>query len=159
MTKQAENTQENQATNEAKEINLATASACAEGMLDFVRNEGVKLAIRLVPDFKEEQKNAIDLHVENNLFPVENDAFSNKLGSNLHDILEEILPEVIPKVIGLTMAQMAEEFGGECDCSGCRKRREMEQNSDNAEPTEPTEPTESAEPETSQSTESATDSI
>ncbi|HBC3499769.1 TPA: hypothetical protein KDY90_002549 [Vibrio parahaemolyticus] len=151
MTKQAENTQKNQATNEAKEVNLATASVCAEGMLDFVRNEGVKLAIRLVPDIKEGQENAIGLHVENNLFPVENDAFANKLGSNLHDLLEDVIQEIMPKVIGLTMAQMAEELGEECDCSGCRLRREMEKNSDSAEPTESGEP--------SQSTESATDSI
>lgn len=156
MTKQAENTQENQATNEAKAINLATASVCAEGVLDFVRNEGVKLAIRLVPEVTEGEENSIGLHVNNTFFPVENDNFANKLGSNLHDLLEKLLPEMMPQVIALTMTEMKEELGEDCDCQGCRNRREMEQNRESAESTESPEPTES---EPSQSTESATDSI
>ncbi len=159
MTKQAENTQENQATNEVKAINLATASSCAKELQEFVENEGVKLAIRLVPDFKEGRENAIGLHVENACFPVENDAFANKLGSNLHELLEKIIPDLMPQVIAVTLSEMKEEVGDDCDCSGCQKRREMEQKRENAESTESPEPTESGEPEPSQSTESATDSI
>nr|WP_321458677.1 hypothetical protein [uncultured Vibrio sp.] len=150
MTKQAKNTQENQATNEVKAINHATASSCADGLLDFVREDGAKLAISLVPDFKDGEENAIGLHVQNVFLPVENDNFANKLGSNLHDLLEKLLPEMMPQVIAVTMAEIAAETGADCDCSGCRKRREMEQNGDDAE---------SSEPESNESTESTPDSI
>ncbi|HIF6165112.1 hypothetical protein [Vibrio parahaemolyticus] len=148
MTDQTKKTQE---TTEAKETNLATASSCVKELQKFVESEGVKLVIRLVPDMNEGELSVLGLHVENAIFPVENDAFANKLGSNLHELIENLLPKMMPQVTAITLMEMKAKAGEDCDCSRCRKRRDSEQSSDDK--------AESTKSESSESTESAPNSI
>lgn len=85
--------------NDDQDLINTTSTEVAAQVEEFVKREGVKLTLTILPTPNDEDQQ-IYVDVKQELFPTQNNELANRLGSMLGEYIRASIPTVIPQITG-----------------------------------------------------------